>query len=498
MALTAQFGSFSKRRNSTKQPASFSDVRTITLKDGTSHDAPVFILTGNNFNYNYCIFDNCYYFIDDIVSLHNNLIEVHCVMDPLATYKSEILASTQYVAYSSDNTSIWLPDNRIPLLKNATVSRNVTTLNMLFTTGGFYVLCVVGKEGCETWMLDNLSMGALLDRISDWSDDLIDDILAGNYPWTDPASPQQAVTYDWTNSPQESFAKMNMLVGMVGNAYSAAPSCIRSCIWVPFMPSLFDDTAGNIFLGQFDTQVTTFRCKTVPASRTANVNIPWQHSDWRRSVCEEVYLYIPLVGMVNIPSDEIINETQIDITWSATATDGCVAFEIKAGNQVIGTYGANASVNYPIGVSQQASAGEIVQTSFQGLKKTVASAISGAQSLNPMAIGAGLTMAGMEGIDASYQVANTEFSRHNTCIGGIGGGAGVGLDLDAICFTVSHDTVIMPSAMAATMGQPTMAPRSLTGLTGYCQCVNAHVEAPATAGELNAIDYFLNTGFYIE
>lgn len=495
---SASFGIFSKRRNSTKQPVSLSDVRTVTLKEGCSQDRPTFILTGNNFNYNYCMWDSKYYFITDVVSLHNNLIEVNCVLDPLATYKAEILSSTQYVAYSSINTSIWLPDTRIPLLKNASVDKNVTTLNMLFTTGGFYVLCVVGKEGCETWMLDKLSMGALLDRISDWSDNLIDDILAGNYPWTDPASPQQAVTYDWTNSPQESFAKMNMLVGMVGNAYSDAPSCIRSCIWVPFMPSLFDDTAGNIFLGQFDTQVTTFRCKTEPASRTASVAIPWQHNDWRRAVCEEVYLYLPLVGMVSIPSDEVINETQIDITWSATATDGCIAYLVKAGNQIIGTYGANASVNYPIGISQQASAGEIVQTAFQGVKKTVSAALSGASSLNPMAIGAGLTMAGMEGLDAGHQTANVELSRHNSCIGGIGGGAGVGLDLDAVCFTVSHDTVVAPSAMQNTMGLPTMAPVQLTNCSGYCQCVNAHIDAPATAEELNAIDFFLNTGFFIE
>lgn len=495
---TAQFGVFSKKRNSTKQPVSFTNSRTITLKEGCSRDRPTFILTGDNFDYNYCIWNNKYYFIDEITSLHNNLIEVSCIMDPLATYKADILASTQYVAYSSIQSSVWLADTRIPVLKNASVSKNVTTLNMLFTAGGFYVLCVVGKEGCETWMLDKISMGNLLDRISDWSDDLIDDILDGNYPWTDPASPQQAVVYDWTNSPQESAAKMNMLIGMVGNAYSDAPSCIRSCIWVPFMPSLFDDTAGNIYLGQFDTQVTTFRCKTEPVSRSATVAIPWQHNDWRRAVCEEVYLYLPLVGMVGIPSDEVINESSLNITWSATATDGCIAYIVKAGNQVVGTFGANAAVNYPIGVSQQASAGEIVQTMFQGAKKTIAAGLSGASSLNPLEITAGLTMAGMEGIDASYQVANTEFSRHNSCVGGIGGGAGVGLDLDAICFTVSHDTVISPSDMQNTMGLPTMKPLTLTSCTGYCQCINAHVDAPATAGELNAIDYFLNTGFYIE
>ena len=48
------------------------------------------------------------------------------------------------------------------------------------------------------------------------------------------------------------------------------------------------------------------------------------------------------------------------------------------------------------------------------------------------------------------------------------------------------------------MGLPTMKPISLSTLTGFCQCANAHVEAPAQASELDAIDRYLNSGFYIE
>ena len=52
--------------------------------------------------------------------------------------------------------------------------------------------------------------------------------------------------------------------------------------------------------------------------------------------------------------------------------------------------------------------------------------------------------------------------------------------------------------MKQTMGLPTMKPLSLSGLTGYCQCANAHVECAAQANELDAIDYYLNSGFFIE
>ena len=233
-----------------------------------------------------------------------------------------------------------------------------------------------------------------------------------------------------------------------------------------------------------------------PESRPASVTIPWQYSDWRRTVCEEVYLYLPLVGLVNIPSDEIVNESSIDIQWSATATDGCIAYRITAGNQVIGTYGANCSVNVPLGISQQASAGEIVQSAIPAVQNTVSGGIQGAAKGGALgAIGGVVSNLAV----GAYDVANVALTRHNSCIGGIGGGAGVGLSLDATCFTVAHPTSLAPADMATTMGLPTMKPYALATLTGYCQCANAHVAASgAEAQELDEIDAYLNSGFYIE
>lgn len=501
MSRTFYFGNVTKRKNSTLQ-GSFSNAYNVLFKNPCSLDNPTMTLKyAGDFPYNGAKYtsgsDTYYYLVRDKQSLHNDLWEVSLELDPLATYKSDILSSTQFVAYSSSGTN-WVADTRIPLLKNASVDSAASTLNFLFSAGGFYVLSVVGKDGCDLWACDISHLRALLNKINDWSDDLINDVMAGNYPW----SSNPAAVYDFT-TPElaiQSLAEMNMLTGFAGNAYSSAPQCIRSCIWVPFFPTPFTDTGGEIYLGQFATGVTSaFRCKSTPATNTASVTIPWQHNDWRRSVCEEVYLYLPLVGMINIPSDEIVNSSTINIQWSATATDGCIAYLLYTNDgQVIGTYGANAAVNFPLGISQQASAGEIVQTAFQGLQKTVSTGIQAFSSVNPAGIVAGAFGAKMGAIDTAYQTIDAALTRHNSCIGGIGGGAGVGLSLDALCYTVSHDTVIAPATMAATMGLPTQKPMSLNSLTGYCQCVNAHVALNADAPIINAVDYYLNSGFYIE
>ena len=511
---TVKFTTFAKRRNSTKQPTSVTwDTRSTTyLKESTSQDAPIFKVTGNNFNYNYCEWDGKYYFIHDIESLINNEIAVHCVLDPLATYKSYITASTQFVSYSASETlQAYLTDTRIPVLKNAKASKSVASMSSLFGNG-FYVLTVVGKDGCNTVAADFPTIKALLDKINDWSDDLIDDVLNGSYPWTSTSS----VTYDFTTveAATESLAKMNALTGFAGNAYSAAPSCIRSCIWVPFAPTEFLDTGINLYLGQFDTGLRPFRIKGDPVTGSTSVSIPWHHTGWRRSVCEEVYLYLPLVGMVSLSSDNLAQSPSLTIKYSATATDGCVCYQVVAGNQIIGSYGGQCSANYPIGISQQASAGQIAQTAFGEAEKMMNTGLQAATSLNPAGWAVGAANLRMEAVAASYNITDTALSRNNSCIGGVGGGAGAGLDLNVTCYTVAHDTTVpadVPStdpdystihpqylAYVNTMGLPVMKSMSLSGLTGFTQCANAHVEAPATAGELNAIDAMLNNGFYIE
>lgn len=488
---TVSFGKFSKKRNSTKQPLTLSDQRTVTLKEKTSQDRPIFKCTGNNFDYNYCMWDGKYYFIDEIISLINNEIEIHCVMDALATYKAAILASTQYVCYSSLSGGSWLPDTRIPVLRSTQTARSTASLATLFNRNGFYVLTATGKDGCVSYACDKSHLDQLLDHVNTWQDDLVNGITNGSeYP---------GITYDFT-SPElaiESLGKMMIQSGAIGNAYAQAPACIRSCIWVPFFAADFADSGSQIYLGNFDCGLSPqpFTLKAKPVTGSVTVNIPWIHSDWRR-MYDGVYIYLPLAGMMNLAADSLTNVSSLTIDYAATATDGVVAYTVKAGGNIIATLGGQCSANYPIGINQQASAGEILQSIVGGAEKMVNAAIN--SSVSPIsAAGAGVGVA-LEGVAAIYDTANVANTTHVSTIGGVGGGAGSALDLDIQCFVVSHDTVIPPADMKDTMGIPTMKPVLLSTLTGFCQCANAHVDADATAGELDAIDYYLNSGFFIE
>ena len=527
---SVSFGVFSKRRNSTKQPTNeLSDARTVTLKEDCSQDRPIFKVTGNNFNYNYCSWDGKYYFIDEIISLRNNEIEVHCVMDPLATYKAEILASTQYVSYSSQLGDTWLPDTRIPCKTNTLLSVS-TSLTGILSTIGCYILTVVGKDSCTTFMIQSEStLHAILTNIQSWENqgilDAINHIVvpsptashvSTSYPSTDDrdvcfsalidtiksfgdaVNDTAKSVQDAASTVMNTVQQAACVTGFTGNAYLNAPSCIRSCIWVPFDYALAPASGGSgqIMLGTYDTGQSGVAISGKPVTRSNTISIPWHYSDWRRAICEDVYLYLPLVGMVQLSGDSLTNVSSLTIETSVTYTDGAVTYKVLAGSSVIGSYGAQCASNYPMGIAQQASAGEIMNALMGGAEKMLSGVVQ--SSISPVSIVGAVLNVGLTAFNTGYQVDDIKHSTHISCVGGVGGGAGIGLGRDCVCYTVAHPTIIDPADMKDTMGLPTMKPLALSTLTGFCQCANAHIDAPATAGELDAIDSMLNAGFFIE
>lgn len=493
MSVTVYFDNVSKRRNSTLQ-GTFTHSYACTLKAPTSLDRPTFLVSAATMDYNAAKLDNRYYFIDDVVSVRNGQWEVSCVLDVLATYKADILASTQYVAYSSYKSSNWLPDTRIPVLRSVEYSLATKSVPVL-STSGFYVLTVTGKNGCECYAVSQSDIDSIIADIQTWAIDDFTKILNGNY---DPNNP---MSYDFSTPEKavESLAKILSQNGAIGNAYQNAPQMIRSCIWVPFDPQYFYASSfpKRIYLGNYETQVSAYSisAKAYGIGLTA-VSIPWKHSDWRRSTCETVYLKLPYAGLIQLGADSLTNVSSLQITVSACAVDGTIAYEVLADNKTIGYYSGSCAASYAIGINQRAGLGEVVQTLIAGVQKTVATATD--VTLNPMSWIGATAGATLEGVNTVYQTANTAMTTHPSCVGSMGGAASAGLNQSLGVIVVSHDTVTTPAAIAPVMGYPTMAPMSLSSLTGYCQCANAHLPVAAQAREIDAIDYYLNSGFFIE
>lgn len=470
MSHTIYVGNISKRRNSTLTPT-LSTSFDVLLKTPTSLHAPTFTISASSFDYNYLKWGDRYYFVTDVTSRNNSLWEVSAVVDVLATFKSDILASTQYVAYSSVNSSIWLPDTRIPLKKEP-VARTAQTSVTPLSNSGTYILSVVGSNGVASYIVSIADLVLLNNQLSSWINQLesaAENIMTGQ------SSPEAAIN---------ELGKAIANTGFFGNSYHNAIQGIRGCVWVPFDSAQLGGVNRSIWIGDYDTGLTGDYITNTNITDSFSITIPWAFNDWRRAVCEQVYLYLPLVGNIELSSDSIAHSNTLTISYSIAPITGEISYRINAGVEVIGTYGASAGADVPIGINQSASLGSIAQAAFNGTVRTVSAGSKGRMIVN--------------GISAAYDTINTAMTSNMTTIGGIGGSSGVGVGTSVLVSVVDHEPIITPSQMGATMGLPTMKPLTLSSCTGYCECINAHVSAPAEAQELEEIDNYLNTGFYIE
>ena len=99
MSITATFYTFSKRTNSTKIPGATAHNYSINLKEPFNITGGQILLKADNpteYNYAYISYFERYYFVEDWTSDHGLWMATISV-DTLATYKTEILNSSQFV-----------------------------------------------------------------------------------------------------------------------------------------------------------------------------------------------------------------------------------------------------------------------------------------------------------------------------------------------------------------------------------------------------------------
>ncbi len=480
---SVSFGTFAKRKNSTKQPTSeLSDVRDVKLKQSTSYDNPTFIITGDDFGYNYCSWNGRYYFVTDIRSMHNGLTEIDAEIDVLATYKANILNTVAYVVYDSvANTE--LVDNRLPMKTSKSVQANSVISPFHFdpNDSGCYILSITGSNGSTgVYKVSQSELSDLIDDLQFILDDIFD---VYNNP---PAQPTYSAS-DWIGNfviAFEYFAddlkwRLDCLRKPISQLFGSGniPENIRECKYIPFDVGT---TAGSntVYLGTFETQQQLSKLTTNTIKRTATVNIPWQANDYRRrSPYTEIYLFLPYIGMTILSSENLIGQTSLDIEYGLSVRDGGLSVIVSSGDEIIGQYAGNVSISVPIGFSN------ISPT------KTIQSILQGTAALATKKFG----LIGMSALDFAESI-----TPNYSCIGGLDGLAPLALNQDIVCYTVFHDTIAAPNQNLQVIGSPSMCSKSLSTLTGFVQCTDAHVEAPAMASELDAIDNFLNSGFFIE
>lgn len=466
---TAYLYKFSKRRNSTAlPPLSSGRAVSLVLKDGTSLTDPTFILSGSALpDENYIQFEGRFYHVLEITSIRQGIWGFNCHVDVLATYKANILAASAFVAYDQTvNTEI--TDKRLSLKTNAVRVDNAGNAFDFIGRGTTVIINVVGETACATYALSESAARSLLSGVSNWSDSLFDDSL----------------------TLEEQFKYFFRQLVSSGSA----ADCIKSAYMLPVPYGSVSGSIQDIYLGRFNTEVQGKLITNRGYQDSATVTIPWQASDWRRNApYHEIYLYIPMIGVISYPASSLIGLTNLYVQAAFDISAGDCIFTVSGSplaagvaTGVIGQYACNIAANYAIGASNitpmQAATSVVV-----GAGAVAATLASGGAAAAAAAGSAGI-------VGEVNSIAPIPSS-----IGSAGGGALLALfGYAPRCMSIFHDTVVAPDSVSPIMGTPTMIVKALAGLTGYVETRLFSVSGDMLENERIEINTYMDGGVYIE
>lgn len=489
MSMLNLWNNFSKRRNSTKAPSGAADLSIdVKLKEETSLSSPVFIASGDLYTVNYAQFAGMYYFVDDVTSLHNGLCEISCSKDVLATYKSQIQASSQYVLYYTHNNTE-VTDRRLSTKTSKTVQKNTGSFDTLGNGSGTnyaVALNVVGEHNVDTYITDQNTARTILSDLDNWFDN------TGDYD-PDTGSKEGSGFIDFAsyvfNDVKEAVAaylEETLHFWKQWFATGKAADNLKSAYMLPLPVSAIGGYTHNIELGKYNTGISATRVNDRIFSDGATVNIPWQANDWRRnSPYHELFLYIPYIGLITLSASDLIGDTTLNISVSIDITSGDAVFTVYTdSNRYIGQYTTNMAATFAVGTSDVP-----VAQMFNSIAGAAAS------------IGASVASGGAGGVINSIgdtlSITNV-IAGMPTCIGSNAGGAVLGLTDQVICYSIFHDTNVTPSSISAVKGTPYNGVLSLSGVSGYVQTSGASVNMPGFSGDRDAVNSLLDGGIYIE
>lgn len=482
---TATFFTTAKRHNSTLIPTG-GTVLNVSLKNGCDLLAPTFYLDYASVpTWSMMQFAGRYYFITGITSLRQDYWQIDAEVDVLATYKSDIQATTAFVLYDATANNDIIDSRLAVNTSETTVINRASFAPGLLSGTGKIVLTVVGSNTTNAYIIRNDQLAQILNSADVQNAMSQQNVYGGvdvDYSQTE-ALPDgtEIETYvkigEWLKTLAHSI-RQNTVILLSGNN---PLECIRSAIWYPW-DIVGDGLPENIHLGLIDTQVQAASIVSKVRYGSTTINIPWQASDWRRNApYHQIYLYIPFIGTVQLSASDLVGKTSLTVGWAFNKLTGEMNVQVTTNEgDIVGVYHAQTAVSIPVGVSN----------------------ISPGQAMNSILSGAGAVAAAVSGnlFGAAALAAQSisAISPQITCIGGASGGAAIGLELDVVCYSVFHNTSAEPNTIASVIGTPTMAHHSLAQKTGYVQTQDASVSGSMTDTERQRINQLLDGGIYIE
>lgn len=440
---------FSKRKNSTKRPIGQGTEVPCLLKTATTFQSPTFILQkpmNEMLQFNYCKWADHYYFIDSTTSINAGQTEITCTEDVLATYKNEIGEYTCFIERSSNQTTFANDSMYIPTNDWVLSTRNVTHKEKIMTDtySQQYIIRVVSRTGVASYYINGDQLNNLLDFM--YTESNFTDVI------------QDAIT-------KLMFDPFKYIVDLK---------------WVPFVETAFKSSNDEaIQLGFWDSGVVA---KRIDEDTVVNFSYSFAFdnplyaiTDFRyyTSSFSNYFIKLPFIGVVALNPYKI--DASVNALYQFDATSGLCNVFLQSKKVVFASYQLQLSVPVQIGYAST----------------NIAQLATSAVSL----VGAGLQGNIAQGISAGIDAGRSITAPEISMLGTVGNISNI-LNNQILEFNSYACTSIVPDE--ASEGFVDGNIRSISELTGFVKCRNASIEISGFTGDQEAVNNYLNSGFYYE
>lgn len=454
---------FAKKKNSTKQPSTAGVVKSVYLKENTSLESPVFVISEPVTPYVYCLWGNYYYYVVDVVNLDAHRSEIMCEMDALATNKINIGNYTAFVERAASSYDTMVPDNFLSA-KQEIVSNSSAVTSTAFNVNGVYCIPLTCKYGVRVHIFDTLAAAAAFSNASQ---------------------------YNKVSTPgiQYTVNEIDDIITTLGFQAFNLTDYLGQMYWLPFSSAQVGDTVAAIACGIWDLNVAPGNYPVLGVNElfwTSALTLPDNYyNDWKAAspMFSRYTVFLPGVGLIELsPLDCFENDLNVDV--SCDLYTGAVNYRIyHTGGATVTSCNGQISVMIPNGKTA-IDVGSLISNVIGGVLGVGAAVATG-----------GASAAVASGISSAVGVANNLLSPQTSISGGNGNKAVLQEIKDIIVSLTNYDCCSYPTTVA---GRPLYQNVQISSLSGYVKCGAASVDIVGIGLEKDVINSYLNSGFYYE
>lgn len=457
---------FSKREDETLLPTGTGTQITVTLKEPCSILRPSFILSSNISGLNYIRVDEWgrYYFVTEKTYLSNDTYRIDCVYDPLASYKTQIGSYYGNVEYTASSTNILVNDPRnkptIDVMQETTSIFDLTDYGFLTSiANGYYIVGIAADFGVKYLEMTETELKDLCGVVF-----------------------------------SDTFA------GQINSTFYDLKNVIVSCIKIPYTKSMRTAIPGGLTINGINVLNTTYQASPRIVHDLGGVECSFAMPD---PTGLDVYsyldqapyttglIYLPYVGVVPLDLEIFAKNQKFILDMYFDECTGDVIYRISnVTGDYVNTYSGNCATNIPISGSSYNAIGAIgsAVSAIGGVGMIGAGAASG----NPA-----IALTGATSLISAATSAYESLRVHTQVNGSISSALGCAVgSVGKVMVFKKKPTETDLTSFRSISGMPYFKSATIGNLSGYVKCSGASVPIAGFKEEKDAVNSYLNKGFY--